>query len=452
MFGIQTGHHKKHQNDFEEDSQRRHLKLLKTIKVSDIKFNDRIRFEMGELNELAQSIKKFGIIHPPVVDQDYNLIAGGRRLTAIRDILKWNTIEVDVRDNINALTRKELELEENLQRKDLEWHEQTKAIKEIHELKQQIHGEGKKGKATGGWTLRDTASAIDKSLGAIHAEVKLAEALVDFPELLEEKNKFQALKRLKQLEEEAILKELASRKVTINNKSVDLKHGDCLEVLDTLDDASIHLTIADPPWGIELDSRSQLARNRGIEYKDGRAESIALIHETCKKLYRVMVEDSHLYLFFGITNYHATMQAVEDAGFELDPIPCIWVKESGGAPSKGLAQPSAYEVILHAWKGRRALNHGAHNVFTVNRPPVAERIHTAQKPVELLEQIILLASDPGDTILDPFGGSGSTVVAAALQGRKGIAIEKSLANYARMREYVNQKLLILSNPEKEGAM
>jgi len=56
--------------------------------------DDRVRTDFGNLEELAESIKSEGLLQPPVVNQDYKLIAGERRLRAMRDILKWTEIPV----------------------------------------------------------------------------------------------------------------------------------------------------------------------------------------------------------------------------------------------------------------------------------------------------------------------------------------------------------------------
>jgi ParB family chromosome partitioning protein len=92
----------------------------------------RFRRDLGKINELTESIKKFGLIQPLVVDRiddpkyDYLLIAGERRWTAC---LMAGLKEVDVvlRETLDDEERKELELEENIQRKDLDWMEQVEA-------------------------------------------------------------------------------------------------------------------------------------------------------------------------------------------------------------------------------------------------------------------------------------------------------------------------------------
>ena len=64
------------------------------IPVATIVEGDRIRQDYGDLKELADSIASEGLIHPVVVDLKMNLVAGGRRLHAMRDVLKWTEIPV----------------------------------------------------------------------------------------------------------------------------------------------------------------------------------------------------------------------------------------------------------------------------------------------------------------------------------------------------------------------
>ena len=112
--------------------------MIKRVKVKDIVIEKRIREAYGELKSLADSIDKFGVIHNPVVTPEgdkFKLIAGGRRMTAIKTILEWDDVLVDVRKEVGPLLLKELELEENLQRKQLTWEEEVKAKEQIHALR-----------------------------------------------------------------------------------------------------------------------------------------------------------------------------------------------------------------------------------------------------------------------------------------------------------------------------
>jgi len=90
----------------------------------------------------------------------------------------------------------------------------------------------------------------------------------------------------------------------------------------------------------------------------------------------------------------------------------------------GQVQPRANGVfVTDVWDDIRELTSGYFAGDEAVRQANGERIHTQQSPMALLLRIILTSSLPGDTILDPFAGSGTTLVVAKQLGRKAIGIE-----------------------------
>lgn len=93
-----------------------------TVNIDQIKVNDRIRKDFGDLQELADDIKTNGLINPPVViaetDRTFTLLAGERRLRACRDVLGWNQIEVRTWSTLTDEQALNLEISENEVRKD----------------------------------------------------------------------------------------------------------------------------------------------------------------------------------------------------------------------------------------------------------------------------------------------------------------------------------------------
>ena len=92
------------------------------ININEIKVNDRIRKDFGNIQELAEDIKTNGLINPPVVTPDYELIAGERRLRALKE-LGFSQIEVRVMTVNDALHQLKLEISENENRKDFSFNE-----------------------------------------------------------------------------------------------------------------------------------------------------------------------------------------------------------------------------------------------------------------------------------------------------------------------------------------
>jgi len=104
------------------------------VRVSEIHVKDRIRQSAGEISELAESIKKYGLLQPILIDVNNNLIAGYRRLLAVKS-LGWEYIEVKVIDVKNPKERILLEMEENKFREDFtkeEWERSTEFLEKYN--------------------------------------------------------------------------------------------------------------------------------------------------------------------------------------------------------------------------------------------------------------------------------------------------------------------------------
>ena len=103
------------------------------ILVEDVKVKKRLRKDLGDINALAESLKRFGQINPIVITQKNVLVAGERRLEAAR-YLGWKTINAVIADISDELTMMEYELEENTQRRDFTPEETEEAARKIQKL------------------------------------------------------------------------------------------------------------------------------------------------------------------------------------------------------------------------------------------------------------------------------------------------------------------------------
>jgi ParB family chromosome partitioning protein len=104
------------------------------IPVEDIVVKNRIRKDLGDLSSLAESLKRYGQISPIVISRKNVLIAGGRRLEAAK-LLGWRTINAVIADVPGNLSKLEIEVEENIQRRDFSPGELAEAAKRIYRLK-----------------------------------------------------------------------------------------------------------------------------------------------------------------------------------------------------------------------------------------------------------------------------------------------------------------------------
>jgi ParB family chromosome partitioning protein len=104
------------------------------VPIDKIIVKKRIRKDMGDLESLAASLRRYGQISPVVISKKNVLIAGGRRLEAAKR-LGWRTINAVVSESVSELELLELEVEENIQRQDFNIEEVAEATKKIKRLK-----------------------------------------------------------------------------------------------------------------------------------------------------------------------------------------------------------------------------------------------------------------------------------------------------------------------------
>lgn len=405
------------------------------IKIKDIKVGDRFRKKFEDIKSLADSIKEFGLIQPIIVDENNNLIAGERRLKACKQ-LKKKVIEVKHLNDLTPLEKREIELEENIQRRAFTWQEEVSAKHQLHILKQQVHGAAVKGHETmGGWKIKDTARALGESTGSTSMDIQLALGMKAFPELLKEKSKTIAFKKLKQKQERILQEELSKRLKEhgiIDNPSV--MHGNCIEEMGKIEAASVDLIIADPPFGIELDKAESFRKSHDRVYpiEDDAYTILDMLDKAIAQMYRILKSNRHLYLFCGVQHFPKIRELLIKHGFSVHYIPLIWDKGSGSYPSQSVSFVNSYEAFLFCWKGKRLLNGAPRDVFPIKRVPAQKKIHPTEKPTELLRALIELSSLPGEKVLDPFAGSGSTLVAAKEMNRQGIGIELDATYHAKI--------------------
>lgn len=143
-----------------------------------IKVGQRMREDLGTLKEqqdLADSILEFGLIHPCTVDEQANLIAGGRRFHVMTTILKWDTIPVSLGNTEGSMAKlRMMELEENIRRKQMNWKEHIRSIAEVHRLyRKESFLKGEK------WTKAATGELLGISIGNVQYCVEVEKLLLD---------------------------------------------------------------------------------------------------------------------------------------------------------------------------------------------------------------------------------------------------------------------------------
>jgi DNA modification methylase len=199
-----------------------------------------------------------------------------------------------------------------------------------------------------------------------------------------------------------------------------LIQGDCLAEMQKLPDGSVDAVITDPPYGMDYQSSWRIGAERFQKIANDKKPFIWWLPEA----YRVLKADSAMYCFVDWKNAETFRIAIETAGFTIKS-QAIWDRESHGMGDlKGSLAPR-HDIIWFATKGKFQFpGKRPSSVFRSMRISGTNLIHPNEKPVGLMENLIASITAPGATVIDPFMGSGSTLVAAMNTGRRGIGIER----------------------------
>ncbi|WP_171349741.1 DNA-methyltransferase [Vibrio crassostreae] len=215
---------------------------------------------------------------------------------------------------------------------------------------------------------------------------------------------------------------------------MNLFQDDAVKWLSTLDKASVDLLITDPPYeSLEKHRKigtttrlkvSKASSNQWFEiFPNDRFEALLC------EVYRVLKNHSHFYLFCDQETMFVIKPIAEKIGFKFWK-PIVWDKVSIGM---GYHYRARHEYILFFEKGKRKLNDlSIPDILTHKR---IYRGYPTEKPVSLLEVLVAQSSREGELVVDPFFGSGSTLVAAKNLNRrfKGNDISPSAHKHIRQR-------------------
>lgn len=388
----------------------------------------RFREEMGDVDELALSLVQKGQLQPIVVNNDMELIAGGRRLAAC---LK---AQIDVlcisNEAVDSLTMRELEIEENIQRKQFTPAEEFKAIAELHSLKQQRFGEATSGRK-GGHTLQDTADLLGKSKAKVIEALSLAQAVERFPELKNCKKASEIKKAVKAIEAvatragkaDSYQKEL----ITLSENSAqpyEVFQMPAQEFYSSLAPESVDILLTDPPYGIEIDSIATSTggitggiNSAGFTFDDNSARALVLYKELAERSIVFTKPSSHAFIFTGPEHFWTVREMFKAVGWLCYVKPIIWIKREVGQCNVPHAWPaSCYETLLYCRRVDSVLVRQGQPDWIECAPIAAgAKRHPTEKPIALLRNLLQRVALPGAVVADPFMGSGSSIEAACIE-------------------------------------
>ena len=462
--------------------------MVVKMKVSEIIVieKDQRQLRIEKVEEIADSIREIGLLHPITIDTENRLIAGLHRLEAFKKLGKED-IPVSITTETNPLKLRLMHLDENLANGKLLPYEESFALKEKKEIYEKLYPEttevAKKSfkqsndiltePDSGPVTdmlkpsfMEDTLRKTGKGKTTIKESIQIANGIkpetyekIKDTEIAQKKTELLQLARLDEDEQEkviekikdnglknyksfaAVIKEtkkedvMEERKKRITVKKPhkhELLNGNSAEKLKEIDSNSIDLLLTDPPYAVDF--KPSWSQNKWSE-KDSKEQYMTTLEEVCKELQRVCKQDAHLYFFSGWKQYSAFYEIISKY-FDISNL-IVWEKNNTSLVNFDKRYASKHEFIIFCkQKGnneRLLTNKQSPDVLHFNR--VNDPSHSCEKPVDLLEYIVKNSTIENEKVLDCFMGSGSTGIASIKNNRYfvGMEIESELFDKAKER-------------------
>ena len=212
-----------------------------------------------------------------------------------------------------------------------------------------------------------------------------------------------------------------------------LKNGDALTFLKEIESECIELAILDPPWS--YNSYGQFL-NRNIGYN---TVSDAYLEEAFREIMRILKPKSHCYLFTTNLRLGKDIPMMEKIGFTYHQIlivPYQRIKLGYGYRHEFLP------ILFLSKNGTSVTNY--HNVSNLFRP---YSFNTLGKPLPVLETLVRQSSKEGDTVIDPFMGSGTTAIACQNLNRKFIGFEIDIERFESISTRIKSNIIVFEEDE-----
>ena len=234
--------------------------------------------------------------------------------------------------------------------------------------------------------------------------------------------------------------------------------GDCIDVMNQLPEGSVDLVFADPPYNLQLGgglTRPDQSEVDGVDDHWDQFDSFdaydLFTHQWLEAARRVLKPDGAIWVIGSYHNIFRVGAILQDAGFWIQN-DVIWLKSNPMPNFKGTRFQNAHETLI--WAGRQesskvTFNYHALKTFNEDKQMRSDwtiplctgterlkdgsgkKAHPTQKPEALLQRVLLATTHPGDLVLDPFSGTGTTAAVAKRLGRDFIGIERE-KDYARL--------------------
>lgn len=227
-------------------------------------------------------------------------------------------------------------------------------------------------------------------------------------------------------------------------RSIVLFEGNCFDILPHLPDNSIDMIFADPPYflsngGITCHAGRMVSVNKGVwDISQGKEHNYLFTLRWLRECQRILTPNGTIWVSGTSHIIYTVGYVMQDLGYKiLNDI--VWFKVNPPPNLSCRYFTHSTEIVLWAAKNKNSRHYFNYSLmkkmnnnrqmlslWAIKAPGPEEKIHgkhPTQKPIALLDRIILASTKPGDVVLDPFNGSGTTGIVAYKEGRQYIGIE-----------------------------
>nr|DAZ42348.1 MAG TPA: adenine specific DNA methyltransferase [Caudoviricetes sp.] len=330
-----------------------------------------------QITKLRSSLREFGFINPVIIDRDYGVIAGhGRILAAKEEGIR--EVPCVFADHLTEAQKKAYIIADNRMAMDAGWDEELLRV-EIESLQGMDFDP-----LLTGFDEKELAALFDAGIEAKEDDFDVDAEL--------QKPTFSRLGDMWTLGRHRLVCGDSTKPETYTT---------------LMDDIKANLVITDPPYNVNYEGSAGKIKNDNMAAE----KFYEFLLSAFKNMELVMAADASIYVFHADTEGINFRRAFADAGFYLSGC-CIWKKQSlvlGRSPYQWQHEP-----VLYGWK-----KNGKHQWYTGRKEttiwefdkPKKNGDHPTMKPIPLLAYPIGNSSMANSVVLDPFGGSGSTLIA-----------------------------------------
>jgi len=421
------------------------------ILISTITVPERRRKQKGDIEELADSIDRYGLFHPVIVRKagkgQYTLVAGERRLLAYQ-ALKREHIEARLLEELDKFEAAAVELEENARRLNMTWQEEAEAVLYYHEAR-----------AAGDpdWTMELTADSLGLTEKTASVRCSIARAVRDNPKkfelfetlsaaynvIMRERQRAVDSEAAKFLlsgdtvladEEEHSNEPLSIEEAIERNRGLavreirapilDLHNVEFAEFLEKdLRGRQWNLLHCDFPYGVGLHESEQGGMEKwgGGSYEDTPAIFWTLCRQLAAALPHILEPTGgHMLFWYPVAEYTRIFDFWSELCF-VNPVPLIWFKSdnTGILPDSRRGPRRVYEAALLATFGDRPVVSAVNNVIAC--PAAKDKAkHPSEKPFPVVSHFLRMLCDETTKLLDPSCGAGTALAAAEFLGAQTV--------------------------------